>query len=58
MPVMATCGIRPPDKASENIYCRHLPLFDSEEEEYNLTHSSARLRKRAMFTVHGILTFI
>jgi len=31
--VLATCGIRPPDKAFENTQSRLLLLADSEEEE-------------------------
>ncbi len=42
--VLATCSIRPPDKAFENTQSRLLLLVDSKEEEYNLMHSSAHLR--------------
>jgi putative transposase len=55
---LATCGVRPPDKADENIHCRLLPLVDSEEEEYNLSHSFTHLRKGVKYIVRGILIFI
>jgi hypothetical protein len=56
--VLATCDIQPPDEAFENTQSHHLLLADSEEEEYNLKHSSFYLHKGVMYTVHGILTFI
>jgi len=54
-PVLATCGIRPPEKAYENLHCHLLPLVDSEEEEYNLSHSFTHLRKGVRYIVFGIL---
>ena len=57
-PVLATCGIRPPFEASEKTQSRLLLLGDSEEEEYNLKHSSAHLHKGVTYTVHGIHTCI
>jgi hypothetical protein len=56
--MLATCDIQPPDEAFENTQSHHLLLVDSEEEEYNLKHSSFYLHKGVMYTVHGILTFI
>jgi len=57
-PVLATCGIRSLVEAFANTQSRHLLLADSEEEEYNLKHSSAHLHKGVTYTVHEILTFI
>ncbi len=57
-PVLATCGIRPPDEAFENTQSYLLLLADSEEEEYNLKHSPAHLHKGVTYTVHAILTCI
>jgi len=37
-PVLATCGIRPPEKAFETTHSCLLLLVDSSEEEYNLKH--------------------
>ena len=55
---MATCGIRPPVEAFENTQSRLLLLADSEEEEYNLKHTSAHLYTGRMNTVQRILTCI
>ena len=56
--MLATCDIQPTDEAFENTQSHHLLLADSEEEEYNLKHSSFYLHKGVTYTVHGILTFI
>ena len=56
--VLATCGIRLPDKACENSQLCLLLLAGSVEEEYNLKRSSAHLHKGVTYTVHGMLTII
>ena len=58
IPVLAACGIRPPNKAFENTQSGLLLLADSEEEEENLKHSFAHLHEGVTYTVHRILTFI
>jgi hypothetical protein len=57
-PVLATCGIRRPELAHENIQSRLLLLADSPTKEYNHKHSLAHLYQGGMSTVQRILTFV
>jgi len=58
IPVLATCGIRPPELPCENPSCCLLLLADSPEDEYNRKHASAHLYQGGMDTVQRILTFV
>ncbi len=57
-PVLATCGIRPPDEVFKNTRLRLLLLADPEEEEYHRKQLYAHLLKGVMYTVQRILTCI
>jgi len=56
--VLATCGIRLPDKAFENSQLCLLLLAGSVEEEYNLSNHLLIFTRGVTYTVHGMLTII